>query len=167
MAGMSIIGQSLTVLAAGIVVYYLTTLMIWVGHYLPHRPSSRLRAFHIGGHHTLYPDSQHARSPRFLYGWGRHESLVPQLPWLIALAAAFWILPVKFARPATVELLLVTVVHSYVHTHFHLTSSWLARFAWFRRAQAVHDLHHDRDINFMVFDYFWDRVFRTFEEPAA
>ena len=83
MAGMSMIGQSLTVLAAGIAVYYLTTLMIWVGHYLPHCPGSRLRAFHIGGHHTLYPDSQHARSPRFLYGWGRHESLVPQLPWLI------------------------------------------------------------------------------------
>jgi sterol desaturase/sphingolipid hydroxylase (fatty acid hydroxylase superfamily) len=68
---------------------------------------------------------------------------------------------------ATAELVLVAVAHSYVHTHFHLTESWLARFAWFRHAQATHDLHHDRDINFMVFDYFWDRVFGTFEKPTA
>jgi sterol desaturase/sphingolipid hydroxylase (fatty acid hydroxylase superfamily) len=158
---------SLTVIVAGIAVYYLATLMIWVGHYLPHRADSRLHEFHIGGHHTFYPDSQHARSPQFLYGRGRHDSLVPQLPWLIGLGASFWaILPRNFALGATAELLLVAIVHSYVHTHFHLTRSWLARFTWFRRAQAVHDLHHDRDINFMVFDYFWDRVFGTFEKPA-
>jgi sterol desaturase/sphingolipid hydroxylase (fatty acid hydroxylase superfamily) len=155
-----------TVLVVGTAVYYLTTLMIWIGHYLPHHPRSWLREFHIGGHHTLYPDSQHARSPRFLYGRGHHDSLVPQLPWLVGLALAFWmILPARFAGAATAELLLVALVHSYVHTHFHLTRSWLTRFAWFRHAQAAHDLHHDCDTNFMVFDYFWDRVFGTFKKP--
>jgi sterol desaturase/sphingolipid hydroxylase (fatty acid hydroxylase superfamily) len=161
-------GTAAILLIAAIAVYYLTTLMIWVGHYVPHRPNSRLREFHIGGHHTLYPDSQHARSPRFLYGWGRHESLVPQLPWLVVLAAVFWVvLPQGLALAATTELLVVASVHSYVHTQFHLTSSWMSRFAWFRHAQTTHDLHHDRDINFMVFDYFWDRVFGTFEAPTA
>jgi sterol desaturase/sphingolipid hydroxylase (fatty acid hydroxylase superfamily) len=161
-------GDTAIFLVGSIAVYYLSTLMIWVGHYLPHRPASRLREFHIGGHHALYPDSQHARSPRFLYGWGRHESLVPQLPWLIGLGLVFWVvLPRAFAWAATAELVLVAVVHSYVHAQFHLTTSWLERFAWFRHAQATHDLHHDRDINFMVFDYFWDRVFGTFEKPTA
>jgi sterol desaturase/sphingolipid hydroxylase (fatty acid hydroxylase superfamily) len=157
----------MTLVIAGVGVYYLTTLMLWVGHYLPHRPDSWLRAFHLGGHHMLYPDSRHARSRRFQYGSGRHDSLVPQLPWLIGLALAFWVmLPTRFAIAAATELLLVALAHSYVHQHFHLERSWLARFAWFRRAQATHDLHHDRDINFMVFDYFWDRRFGTFEKPA-
>lgn len=157
-----------TFIVAPVAVYYLTTLMIWLGHYLPHRPGNRFREFHMGGHHTLYPDSDHARSEQFIYGHGRHDSLVVQLPWLIALAAVFWrLLPAPFAVAAIGELLLVAVAHSYVHMHFHLTASWLDRYAWFRRAQAAHHLHHDRDINFMVFDYFWDRVFGTFEEPTT
>jgi sterol desaturase/sphingolipid hydroxylase (fatty acid hydroxylase superfamily) len=161
-------GSLTGMLLAGTAVYYLTTLMIWIGHYLPHRPDSRLREFHMSGHHALYPDSQHARSPRFRYGSGRNESLVPQLPWLIGLGVAFWpILPRGYALAATAELVLVAVVHSYIHTHFHLTRSWLSRFAWFRDRQATHDMHHDRDINFMVFDYFWDRVFGTFEKPHS
>jgi sterol desaturase/sphingolipid hydroxylase (fatty acid hydroxylase superfamily) len=161
-------GTVMTVLTAAVAVYYLTTFMIWVGHYLPHRSGGWLREFHLGGHHTLYPDSTHARSEQFIYGSGRHDSLVVQLPWLVALAIAFWaILPRRFALAAEVELVLVAVAHGYVHTQFHLTRSWLARFAWFRGAQAIHDLHHDRDINFMVFDHLWDRVFGTFERPAA
>ena len=72
--------------------YYATTLMIWLGHYLPHRPKSRLRQFHMGGHHTLYPDSQHTRTACFLYGMGGQDSLVPMLPWLILLLSAEWVL---------------------------------------------------------------------------
>lgn len=159
---------SLTTVFVVIAVYYLSTLMIWIGHYLPHRPNSRLRGFHIGGHHALYPDSRHLQSERFKYGWGRHDSLVPQLPWLIAPLLAFWaILPAGFALLATAEHLIIVVANSYVHTHFHLTRSWLAGFAWFRHAQATHRLHHDHDTNFMVFDYFWDRVFGTFEKPVS
>lgn len=147
-----------------IVVYYLATLMIWLGHYLPHRPGSRLRQFHMGGHHTHYPDSRHARSMKFLYGRGRNDSLVPQLPWLIGLGTVLGAaLPAGWNLAAAIEVLLVAAAHSYVHMHFHLERSGLARFAWFRRAQAEHDLHHDRDVNFMVADHFWDRRFGTYE----
>jgi sterol desaturase/sphingolipid hydroxylase (fatty acid hydroxylase superfamily) len=154
---------ALTVIA----VYYLTTLMIWFGHYEPHRPASRLRRFHMGGHHRHYPNSRHGRSERFLYGRGRHDSLVPQLPWLIGLAVAVWaVLPARVGWVAVAQVVLVAVAHSYVHMHFHLTKSWLARFSWFRLAQARHDLHHDRrTVNFMVADYFWDKVFGTFATP--
>ena len=153
-----------TLALAGIAVYYLTTLMIWIGHYEPHRPGSPLRRFHMGGHHRHYPNSRHGRSERFLYGRGRNDSLVPQLPWLIGLALAIWaVLPARVGLLAVAQLVLIAVAHSYVHMHFHLTRSWLARFSWFRRAQARHDLHHDlRRVNFMVADYFWDKVFGTF-----
>ncbi|MGH8461838.1 MAG: sterol desaturase family protein [Stenotrophobium sp.] len=153
-------------LPAAVAVYYLTTLMIWVGHWLPHRPGSRLRQFHLGGHHTHYPDSRHARSERFRYGRGRNDSLVPLLPGLAALVLLFWmLLPMGFATVATLELGLIVGAHSYVHLQFHLGCSRLSRYAWFRRAQATHDIHHDRDVNFMVADHFWDRVLGTFERP--
>ncbi|MGH8456907.1 MAG: hypothetical protein ACRETW_08740 [Stenotrophobium sp.] len=166
---MAVNAGSLVILPiAGIGLYYLTTLMIWLGHYLPHRPDSRMRQFHLGGHHTHYPDSRHARSERFHYGKGRNDSLVPQLPWLIGLATALWIaLPAGLVWAAMLELSLITAAHSYVHLHFHLGGTWLSRYAWFRRAQATHDIHHDRDVNFMVADHFWDRCFGTFERPAA
>jgi hypothetical protein len=165
---MAAAAATLALLLIGAVgVYYLTTLMIWIGHYLPHRPDSRLRDFHLGGHHRHYPDSRHTRSAHFVYGQGRHDSLVPQLPWLFALGAAFWlVLPAGPALAATAELVLIAAANSHVHMHFHLQRSWLARYAWFRRARARHDRHHDRDVNFMVADHFWDRRFGTFE-PAG
>jgi sterol desaturase/sphingolipid hydroxylase (fatty acid hydroxylase superfamily) len=148
-------------------VYYLSTLMVWLGHYLPHRPGSRLREFHIGGHHTHYPDSQHMRGRRFVYGSGRHDSLVPQLPWLFSLGLLlWWTLPGAYGGWAALEVALIAGLNSYIHLHFHLDRSWLQRFAWFRRARAIHDIHHDRDVNFMVADHFWDRVFGRFERPG-
>jgi hypothetical protein len=151
-------------IAAGVAIYYLATLMIWIGHYLPHRADSRLRQFHMGGHHAHYPDSRHARSAQFRYGRGRHDSLVPQLPWLIGLGFVLWtVLPAGWGLAAVVEVVLVAAAHSYVHMHFHLEHGWLTHFAWFRRAQAAHDLHHDRDVNFMVADHFWDRLFGTYQ----
>lgn len=152
---------------AALAIYYLSTLMIWIGHYLPHRPGNWLREFHLGGHHRHYPDSRHVRGERFIYGQGRHDSLVPQLPWLIGLAAALSsALPGGWGPAAAAEVMAVAAANSYIHKHFHLSHSWLLRFAWFRRARAEHDLHHDRDVNFMVADRFWDRLFGT-HEPAA
>lgn len=156
-------GSLLLVLAAVVAIYYLSTLMVWIGHYLPHRPGNPLRDFHLGGHHAHYPDSSHVRSETFIYGHGRNDSLVPQLPWLIGLGFTLWlILPAGWGVAAAAEVALIAALNSYVHMHFHLTHSWLARFAWFRQARARHDLHHDRDVNFMVADHFWDRLFGTY-----
>lgn len=151
---------------AGIAIYYLATLMIWIGHYLPHRPDSRLREFHMGGHHSHYPDSSRMRGANFIYGKGRNDSLVPQLPWLIGLALAlWWVLPAGYGLAAVAEVTLLAALNSYVHMHFHLSRSWLWRYEWFRQARAAHDIHHDRDVNFMVADHFWDKVFGTYDRP--
>lgn len=153
-------------LAGSIGVYYLATLMVWLGHYLPHRPDSFLREFHMGGHHAHYPDSCHTRGEKFIYGSGRNDSLVPQLPWLVGLALVLWLaLPGVYGWAAAAEVTLIAALNSYVHMHFHLEQSWLLRYAWFRRARARHDIHHDRDVNFMVADHFWDRRFGSFEQP--
>ena len=48
-------------------------------------------------------------------------------------------------------------VHLYFDKHYHVAGSWLGRFAWFRRKQQLHFLHHRyADCNFAVVDNFWD-----------
>src|SRR6266446_3871005 len=40
-------------------------------------------------------------------------------------------------------------VHLYFDKHYHVAGSWLGRFAWFRRKQQLHFLHHRHaDCNF-------------------
>jgi sterol desaturase/sphingolipid hydroxylase (fatty acid hydroxylase superfamily) len=153
------------VIAAGVMLnYYAATLMIWVGHYLPHRPHSRLRQFHMGGHHALYPDSRHTRTASFQYGSGWNDSLVPMLPWLILLILTQWLIfNCRWAALGTVEITLIAAAHSYLHAQFHVLRSPLEGLAWFRRARSIHSLHHDCDVNFMVGDHFWDRVCGTFK----
>jgi len=147
--------------------YYAATLMIWVGHYLPHRPQSRLRQFHMGGHHVLYPDSRHTRSVAFQYGRGWNDSLVPMLPWLVMLGSVQWLLLAwPLAAFGTLELTLIAAAHGYLHAQFHVLQTPLESLAWFRRARSIHSLHHDRDVNFMVVDHFWDRVCGTFEDSG-
>jgi sterol desaturase/sphingolipid hydroxylase (fatty acid hydroxylase superfamily) len=51
---------------------------------------------------------------------------------------------------------------TYCHLQFHVSASPLKRFAWFCRARSIHAAHHDDDVNFMVADHFWDRVFGTY-----
>jgi sterol desaturase/sphingolipid hydroxylase (fatty acid hydroxylase superfamily) len=147
--------------------YYATTLMIWMGHYLPHRAHGRLREFHMGGHHALYPDSLHTRTASFQYGSGWNDSLVPMLPWLVALASTQWLMfPWPRASLGTLEITLIAAAHSFLHAQFHVFQSPLEGLAWFRRARSIHSLHHDRDVNFMVGDHFWDRVCGTFKLPS-
>jgi sterol desaturase/sphingolipid hydroxylase (fatty acid hydroxylase superfamily) len=44
--------------------------------------------------------------------------------------------------------------------------SSLERFAWFRRKQQLHFVHHlHANRNFAVIDFFWDRLFGTYREP--
>jgi hypothetical protein len=154
---------------AGMVLnYYAATFMIWVGHYLPHRPHSRLRQFHMGGHHALYRDSLHTRTPSFQYGSGWNDSLVPMLPWLVFLASVQWLtFRWPWAALGTLEITLIAAAHSHLHAQFHVLQSPLEGLTWFRRARLIHSLHHDRDVNFMVGDHFWDRVCGTFKVPTA
>lgn len=155
------------VLLGGVGIYYLATLMVWIGHYLPHRPRSWLRDFHLGGHHLHYPDSRHMRTASFVYGKGRNDSLVPQLPWLVGTGVVLCLLlPGVYGWVAASEVAVIALLNSYIHMHFHVERSWLLRYAWFRRARAIHDVHHDRDVNFMVADHFWDRVFGFYVPPS-
>jgi len=49
-----------------------------------------------------------------------------------------------------------------------LEGSRLQRFAWFRRKQELHFVHHRHaNCNFAVIHFFWDRILCTYRKPAG
>ena len=56
--------------------------------------------------------------------------------------------------------------HVYLDKEYHVAGSRLARFAWFRRKQQLHFVHHRHgNCNFAVIDFFWDRLLGTYRNP--
>jgi|GEM_PF-2177289 len=148
--------------------YYATTLALWFGHWFAHLKRSPLAPFHVLGHHAFYPDSRHLMSARFIYGQRRQSSIYSLLPWLmvqsaIQLALLSW--PSYFIS-LTGEIALV-IVFNQIHTEFHLHDSRWNGFRWFQKARRRHALHHDDDVNYMVGDHFWDRLFGTFADYGS
>ena len=147
--------------------YYLTTLAIWFGHWLSHAWAP-LRITHVLGHHRLYPDARSQRTPRFLYSSGRHDSLIAQLPpHFLQMVLLGMVLPSWLFWTCLGELVALSAAFTWLHAQFHLQQPLLGRFAWFARAQCIHDAHHDEDVNFMVGDHFWDQVLGTYQPPLA
>src|SRR5437764_11898442 len=136
--------------------YYLTTLVLWFGHWFSHLSYSPTHEFHVGGHHSLYPSSRRSISARFLYGSGKHDSLFALLPPLLVQAGALAWLTASWTRSTLLcETALIATGMSWLHAQFHTGRSGLKGYEWFRRARAVHFAHHDSDVNFMVGDHFW------------
>lgn len=145
--------------------YYVSTLCLWWGHWFAHQAWSPLRNHHVLSHHRLYPDSDHCLSERFHFARGRHDSNKALLPWFaVPIGIMGATLPVLLRWVSLVELLLCTGTVAWLHAQFHVATSPLARWSWFRRARARHWIHHDDGSNHAVGDHLWDRLFGTFRE---
>jgi sterol desaturase/sphingolipid hydroxylase (fatty acid hydroxylase superfamily) len=58
--------------------------------------------------------------------------------------------------------------HVFIDKEYHVEGSWLQRFAWFRRQQELHFVHHRHAYsNFGVIHFFWDRILGTYRRPNA
>lgn len=150
--------------------YYLTTFLIWFGHWFAHIKKGPLTFIHVGGHHALYPDSRHYFSPRFRYASLKNDSAVAQIPWqIVAAIGQFLLLPDRLWLLCLAEAVLLNVLFNYVHTQFHLEKSKLEKWCWFVRARNTHKWHHDLDVDYMVLDHFWDKALGTYcdKEPST
>lgn len=146
--------------------YYLSTFALWLGHWASHLRHSPTHDFHVGGHHQIYPDAGKSVSARFLYGTGKNDSLVALLPALLLQAALITVVFSGALRwTLLTQAMAVDGACSWIHTQFHVGRTPLQHFRWFKDARREHWVHHDQDVNFMVGDLFWDRVFRTYS-PA-
>src|SRR5260370_35512052 len=58
--------------------------------------------------------------------------------------------------------------HAFFDKEYHIAVSRLQRFAWFRRKQELHFVHHRHaNCNFAVIHFFWDRILGTYRRPDA
>src|SRR6266849_2905309 len=137
----------MTAVATHLVMSFAQTLM----HYkLGHHPmGGKFFRNHINFHHTYYSkDHLVSRTYRGDEGNNTPFFFIPVVQ-VVACAASFY-------------------VHVFFDKEYHVEGSRLQRFAWFRRKQELHFVHHRHaNCNFAVIHFFWDRILCTYRKPAG
>lgn len=153
-----------TGVATHLVMSFAQTLM----HYkLGHHPiGGNFFRNHINFHHTHY-SKDHLVSRTYL---GKEGNNTPFffIPVILVGGAAYFFLSLNLF----IALIIACAASFYAHVLFdkeyHVEGSWLLRFAWFRRKQELHFVHHrHEDSNFAVIHFFWDRILGTYRRPDA
>lgn len=121
---------------------------------------------HINFHHTYY-SKDHLVSKTYFSEEGNNTPFF-LIPVLLVGACTYFILPFDFFVVQVIACAASFYAHVFFDKEYHRDSSRLQRFAWFRRKQELHFVHHRHaDRNFAVIDFFWDRILGTFRAPDA
>jgi hypothetical protein len=127
-----------TAVATHLVISFAQTLMHFM---LGHNPmGGKLFRNHINFHHTYY-SKDHLVSRKYL---GEEGNNTPYffIPVFLVGGFAYFLLPLNLF----VALVLACATSFYAHVFFdkeyHVEGSRLKRFAWFRRKQELHFVHH-------------------------
>lgn len=138
-----------------------TLLHRWLGH---RRLGGVFFRNHINFHHTYYArghlatatyqDKEGNNTPFFL------------IPTVLVGAAAFFVLPFGLFLAMAATAAASFYAHVCFDEAYRVEGSRLQRFAWFRRKQQLHFVHHlHANANFAVIDFFWDRLLGTYRKP--
>ena len=135
-------------------------------HYkIAHHPiGGRIFRNHVNFHHTHYSDA-HLVSQTYL---GDEGNTTPYffIPILLAAACAYLLMPVDLFIVAAVACAASFYAHVYFDKEYHAARPRFQRFAWFKRKQELHFIHHRHaECNFAVIHFFWDRVLGTYRQP--
>jgi len=121
---------------------------------------------HIRFHHTYYARG-HLVSPTYR---GEEGNNTPYflIPTIMVGLALFFVLPLPLFLVMGLTAAGSFYAHVWLDKEFHVEDSRLERFAWFRRKQQLHFVHHlHADTNFAVIHFFWDRLIGTYRSPGA
>jgi hypothetical protein len=154
----------LTAIATHLVMSFGQTLI----HYrVAHHPiGGTIFRNHTNFHHTHYCDD-HLVSQTYL---GDEGNTTPYflIPILAVGAGAYFLLPLNLFVVMVVASAASFYAHIFFDKEYHSARSRLQQFAWFRRKQELHFVHHRHaDSNFAVIHFFWDRILGTFRNTAA
>ncbi len=156
MAVMALLGHVLTSFAQ-------TLLHRWLGHT---RAGGALRRVHEGSHHTIYTEGR-----MLSRSYDDAEiSITPffAAPALAVIAFFLWLLPLRFVVALSSGIGVSYAAHVFLHAHYHLSTSALRRYAWFRRLRRLHAIHHRAGTkNFGLVHFWWDRASGTFDDSRA
>jgi sterol desaturase/sphingolipid hydroxylase (fatty acid hydroxylase superfamily) len=135
----------------------------WLGH---RRLGGALYRNHIKFHHAYYARGRLV-SETYRGAEGNNTPFF-LIPTVLVGAGMFFLLPP--------ELFLVTALvgaasfyaHVLLDKEYHVENSRFEQFAWFRRKQQLHFVHHlHADRNFAVIDFFWDKLIGTYRRSET
>jgi sterol desaturase/sphingolipid hydroxylase (fatty acid hydroxylase superfamily) len=152
----------ITAAATHLVMSFAQTLM----HYKLGRCRIGGRFFHnhINFHHTYY-SKDHLVSLKYQGDKGNNTPYF-FIPVFLFGACTYLILPIDLFVVMALACAASFYAHVFFDKEYHIEGSRLRRFAWFRRKQELHFVHHRHaNCNFAVIDYFWDRIFGTYRKP--
>jgi hypothetical protein len=135
-------------------------------HYkVAHHPmGGKIFRNHINFHHTHYSGA-HLVSRTYL---GDEGNTTPYffIPVFLVGACAYFLLPLNYFVVTIIASAASFYAHVFFDKEYHLEGSRLQRFAWFRRHQELHFVHHRHaNSNFGVIHFFWDKILGTYRSP--
>ena len=135
--------------------------------YLGHRGiGGRFFENHLHIHHGYY-SGDHIVSENYLNEEPNNTPFF-LIPVTLVISLGYLVLPLGLFIVQLTAMSISFYVHLYFDRHYHVAGSWLGRFAWFRRKQQLHFLHHRHaDCNFAVVDNFWDWLLGTYRSIDA
>lgn len=153
----------MAIVAALVLGFFLFEGIIFAAHYLMHqRWTGPLWESHQL-HHRLYNPKHHTTDKFNPVGWKsfRFRAVI----FVIVTAAIFSLLPLAMAVAVMTEVVVLAILTDSIHDATHTTEHPLARFAWFRRLQHLHWIHHTNvKKNFGVLTFFFDKLGGYFSE---
>ncbi|HKO06501.1 MAG TPA: sterol desaturase family protein [Alphaproteobacteria bacterium] len=153
-----------TAVATHLVMSFAQTLM----HYkLGHHPmGGKFFRNHINFHHAYYAND-HLVSRKYRGDEGNNTPFF-FIPVFLVGACTYFILPTDLFVVQVIACAGSFYAHVFFDKEYHVEGSWFQRFAWFRRKQELHFVHHQHAAsNFAVIDFFWDRILGTYRRPDA
>jgi hypothetical protein len=156
----------LTAVVTHLLMSFSQTLMHYrLGHRRLGGPFFRI---HINFHHVHY-SKDHLASLTYIKNDGDgNNTPFFLIPVALMLLATYFIFPLGVFIIQIIAALLSFSAHVYLDNQYHISGSSLLRFAWFRRKQQLHFIHHTHgDSNFALIDNFWDRLLGTYRNPDA
>jgi sterol desaturase/sphingolipid hydroxylase (fatty acid hydroxylase superfamily) len=132
-----------------------------LGH---HRIGGIFYRNHLRFHHTHYAKGHLVSSTRRRNEGNNTPYFL--IPTTLVAGGMFLLLPFDLFLVMTAASAASFCAHVYLDRQYHTEASRLARFAWFRRKQQLHFVHHlHENSNFAVIGSFWDRLLGTYQRP--
>jgi sterol desaturase/sphingolipid hydroxylase (fatty acid hydroxylase superfamily) len=133
-----------------------------LGH---HRIGGIFYRNHIRFHHTFYAKG-HLVSSTYRGDEGNNTPYF-LIPTVLVAGGVFLVMPLDLYLVVIAASAASFYAHVYLDKEYHVAGSRLSRFAWFRRKQQLHFVHHlHANCNFAVIDFFWDRLLGTYQNPG-
>ena len=153
-----------TAVATHLVMSFGQTLM----HYkLGHHPiGGKFFRNHINFHHRYY-SKDHLLSRTYLGDEGNNTPFF-FIPVFLVGACAFLASPLDLFVVQVLACAASFYAHVFFDKEYHVEGSRFERFAWLRRKQELHFVHHRHaNCNFAVIHFFWDRILGTYRRSDA